>query len=788
MKHHVGYFDDRLARLGRFLLICGTAFAFFGVYYLVLGHHATAFVCGTEALLAFVLVAVDRRWSRSRVVLTNVFLAFACAGLVAISRFTGQAESAAPIFFCVAGLLAGHLMGVRAAMTWTVISTCCIGLAVAGISWLEIPQLQVHTHVDSVMYIFTVSILILSISVRAERSFEEYASRLFTLTERFQERTRLLSLAEEVAGVGHWRVDLDENKISFSEEACRICGFDVVANDPQELTVFYQRFSPEQALQLSTALDGVRTTPQSFTLELSFEFSGGIRYVIVRGISEQDANGNITAVFGIINDETDAKYTAMQLTEKAAALHTLATRDTLTGLANRQQFQTQLEDAIQNAKANSEESALLLMDMDGFKEINDTMGHPSGDAILREIAARLQFAVQNNDAVARLGGDEFTVILQSVGGPEDVRRRATKIADVVGQPHHLDGKQLALGVSIGAALCPSHGQFMDDLVAFADTAMYEAKSSCSQVAIYEPKMTEALIRRRQLECQLAQALDRHEFQLVYQPLFRIDGKSLIGFEALLRWRNDEYDCSPAEFIPMLENSQEILTVGQWVLREACAKAKTWLDQGFELTMSVNISPVQFGHDAFIGHVLQALDETGLDGSRLDLEVTEGVLIQEIESTTNKFVRLKEHGISISIDDFGTGYSSLAYLKQFPIDRLKIDREFVKDIPKTDDGTIASSMIALGHNLEMKVLAEGVETMDQLSFLKSADCDECQGFFLSRPMPDDECTEYLAKCQSDPKRSPRHGHLSKELPWPNVGNNSFEAHGTSLPGRPPLERY
>lgn len=746
--------DDGLEHVGPFLFICAAVFALHAIYYAFQAYVVTASICGIAATAAVVFVPFATFQPRQRLLLAHVYMAMAVCSLIVISLTSGQKESYTPVFLCCAGLLAATLMEIRAALIWSCVALVSILFIDASHDPFGVPILQERPLVDQLLNFVALSLVIYFAAQEATRFFKQHSGQLIRLTEELQERTRLLSMAEEVSGVGHWRVVVRDGLITYSEEAVNICGMEVTPDEPQPLATFLNRFPMAQARQLEEAISLIRADADTaFLLDLSFKKGDSQRFVTVRGVCEQDKNGQPTAVFGIIKDDTEAHRAAAQLSEKAAALQKLAAFDVLTGLANRYRFQKELERSIQRASESNTQAALLLIDMDGFKGINDTLGHAIGDEVLRLIANRLQHCAARSDTVARLGGDEFTLILNDVSDATEVHQKATEIAGAISQPYRIADKELSLEASIGVALCPVHSEVMDEVLAYADTAMYEAKSTKQRLVIYDPKMTRALVRRRQLEAELAMALPRNEFHLLYQPQYRIDGKSILGFEALVRWNRKGKTVSPLEFIPVLEQTGAILSVGEWILNEACRQAQRWMAAGHDVTISVNISPIQFRDRKFVSRVIHALDAAGLDPHRLDLEVTESVFIEEVESTAQKLFQLKEMGISISIDDFGTGYSSLAYLKHLPIDRLKIDRAFVKDIPSPDDGTIASSIVGLGHNLEMRVLAEGVETDEQLLFLSEQLCDECQGFLFSQPIAAERCTSLLNTTDPSPHPDP-----------------------------------
>ena len=429
------------------------------------------------------------------------------------------------------------------------------------------------------------------------------------------------------------------------------------------------------------------------------------------------------------------------LVELSSGFHRLATTDSLTGLMNRLKFQDQLETALEEAEQESSRFALLLIDMDGFKKINDSLGHLVGDDTLREIADRLS-KVAGADATYRLGGDEFCVIMSGVNDARDANDLAEAICQSLCESYFIADAEFELGTSVGIALYPDHATSSVDLLAFADAAMYHAKENRLGVCRYDDKLTQQLVNAAKMQSRLADGLKQDEFFLVYQPQTELETGRVVGVEALLRWNCDGKIVSPGEFIPVLEKSRLIIPVGRWLVREACRQLREWTDTGYDVRISVNVSVVQFHDPEFTSSVSEAMDEFGIDPGRLDFEVTEGVLIENFPEVVQRLSQLKKKGATISIDDFGTGYSSLAYLRQLPLDKLKIDRAFVKDIPQEDDGTIASSIIALAQALDLKIVAEGVETQEQLDFLQRHDCVQYQGFFHSRPVKADEVTRYL----------------------------------------------
>jgi len=437
-----------------------------------------------------------------------------------------------------------------------------------------------------------------------------------------------------------------------------------------------------------------------------------------------------------------------RLRRKGKTLKMLATTDALTGLMNRFHFQERLQAAVGRAMSGTEELTLFLIDMDGFKEINDTLGHPVGDDALVEIATRLQHRFHGRADVARLGGDEFCIIYPNTPDTDSAALIAAEICQLLTQRYVLKDAEFPMGASVGFAACPAHTESDQDLLAYADTAMFHAKENRLGYACYEPNMTDRLVEYRTMQERLSNALEQNEFFLVYQPQVSFDTGRVVGVEALLRWRHDGEVIPPIRFIPLLEQSREIIAVGRWVFEESCRQLAEWSREGYDISVSFNVSAVQFEDETFFHDVADAITRFGVDPTRLDCEITEGLLIDNVQEAVTRLNQLKRTGVTISIDDFGTGYSSLAYLRQFPLDRLKIDRAFVKDIPDADDGLIAASIIVLAKSLGLKVLAEGVETDAHIDFLQQHDCDEYQGYYLSRPVPANEVVAFFERTTAD----------------------------------------
>jgi len=419
--------------------------------------------------------------------------------------------------------------------------------------------------------------------------------------------------------------------------------------------------------------------------------------------------------------------------ESAARIAHLAYHDTLTGLPNRAVFAEHLARNVERADDSGESIAVLCIDLDGFKAINDLHGHPAGDALLVAVAQRLRGVTRANELVARLGGDEFVIVQQGGAQPANAGLLSERIVEALATPIGIDEIEVRISPSIGVALFPADATNPTDLIKNADMALYRAKTEGRGLTrFYEAAMDEALRQRRQLEADLRLAIGNDELNVHYQPLADLDSGTIFGFEALLRWNHPQLGpISPEVFIRLAEESGLIFKLGEWVLREACTEAVRWNPP---LKLAVNLSPLQFTQDDLVESVERVLNETGLDPARLDLEVTEGLLIKDAAGALATLERLKALGVEISMDDFGTGYSSLSYFRMFPFDKVKIDRSFVQDIASPQSRAIIRSVIGLGHGLGVPVLAEGVETPEQLDALRSEGCDQVQGYLIARPNP------------------------------------------------------
>jgi diguanylate cyclase (GGDEF)-like protein/PAS domain S-box-containing protein len=448
----------------------------------------------------------------------------------------------------------------------------------------------------------------------------------------------------------------------------------------------------------------------------------------------EGADGRITHYVGILSDLTSAR-------RSEAELEQLAHYDPLTGLPNRILFRDRLAQAMGQARRGGRKLALLCVDLDGFKPVNDAMGHAAGDALLAAVAERLRSSLRTSDTVARLAGDEFTVLLTEIAGPNDVALVCRKILDILVAPFTLAWRDVHVSASIGVATFPEDGVEVDLLLANADAAMYRAKEAGrNRYQFFSRSMHARAVAQMELEAELRLALERDELVLHYQPQVNPKDGRLVGVEALVRWNHPRQGLlAPARFIHVAEETGLIVPLGEWVMRAACRQSRAWIDDGFPpLRVAVNLAAQQFEEPRLVDRIAAWLIEQRLQPTQLEVEITESSAMSNPELTIERLHEIKAIGIHVSVDDFGTGYSSLSYLKRFPVDTLKIDRSFLRDIPDDqDNATLCSAMIGLAHNLGLRVVAEGVENLAQCEFLRDLDCDELQGYLFSRPVPPSE---------------------------------------------------
>ena len=458
------------------------------------------------------------------------------------------------------------------------------------------------------------------------------------------------------------------------------------------------------------------------------------KWLLVNLRAVRDEDGNVRLHEGTVEDITDRKVAEERV-------QYLAYYDALTGLPNRTLLQDRLSMALASARRQKDKVALLFVDLDRFKNINDSLGHAGGDLLLQEVAERLKTRARDQDTVARLAGDEFLIVLTDLKDIPDAAVAAERFMDAMTPQFIVQGQPLNVSCSLGISIFPEHGADGETLIKNADAAMYTAKDyGGDNFRFFTDEMNAQVVERLTLENSLRLALDRKELFLVYQPQMDIGTGKITGLEALLRWQHPELGLVPPDkFIKIAENSGLIMSIGEWVLRTACLQARKWQDEGLPaVPVAVNVSAVQFRHDGFRDLIRRVLHETGIAPGYVELELTESLLLSNADVTFSVLQALKAMGLKLAIDDFGTGYSSLSYLKHFPVSKLKIDRSFVRDVAvNLDDAAITTAIISMAKSLNLKVIAEGVETEEQMSFLRARHCDEIQGYYFSKPLsPED----------------------------------------------------
>lgn len=463
------------------------------------------------------------------------------------------------------------------------------------------------------------------------------------------------------------------------------------------------------------------------------------RWIMSKGKAIFDVKGNAIRMAGSHRDITESKL----FEEK---IKSLAYFDSLTGLYNRNIFEDKLQLELKKAENNNSRLALLYLDLDNFKKINDTLGHDYGDKFIKDIAVLLKKCVNSNNIIARLAGDEFAILLPEINDKNDIVKFINNIMRYFIDPWSFEFYEFYISPSIGISIYPDDGVDAKILLKNADIAMYDAKQggkSC--YSFYTSKMNEKIMKNIEMEFNLRRAISRNELVLYYQPQVDLKNGAIVGVEALIRWiRPNNIIVPPMEFIPLAEESGLIIEIGEWIIKTACQQYKIWLDKGYKnFLISINLSAKQFKQKNLVESIQTILNETGMDGNYLEIELTETTAMNDIDFTTSVLYKLKEMGIRVSLDDFGTGYSSLNYLKQLPIDTLKMDKSFISDINGNSyEKQIVKSVINLAHNMNLTVTAEGVEKVEQLEFLKNEKCDKVQGYIFSKPIPADEIEKII----------------------------------------------
>jgi len=587
-------------------------------------------------------------------------------------------------------------------------------------------------------------------SLRAERGVKDELGDMVDvfndmLSKIEQENDRLGASEEKfrqlsaVSPVGIFQVDLEHNITYVNNRWSQITGME---QPSASLENWLSRIRIEDRRRALKAWSALMQHHQDFVVEVGFEKGEDITWSIIEASVLHDGKGEVYGYMGAISDITDLKNAQLQM-------ETLAFFDPLTGLSNRRLFIDRLEKAVSESRRRNTLIALLFIDLDQFKRINDSLGHEAGDQLLVEIARRLETSVRESDTVSRIGGDEFTVLLSDIDSSNGVRHICEKILTRLGTPIAINNQEVITTVSIGITLGPSDGDSGSILMRNADMAMYQAKAmGRNNYQFFSQDMNNEMMGYLEIEKNLRDSIKaQDEFVIFYQPKTNLSDGEFIGAEALIRWLPKGKDMiSPDRFIPIAEESGLIVPIGKWVLRESCMQVKRLIDSGLwpeYAKVAVNLSARQFSDPELIHHIQETLQVTGCPVEILELEITESTLMGDVESAILTMRRIQEMGISIAIDDFGTGYSSLSYLKRFPIDVLKVDRSFVMDIPKDrNDMEITAAVIAMAHKLHLKVVAEGIETQAQLDFLKDNHCEYGQGYYIAKPMPMEQLEAYI----------------------------------------------
>lgn len=530
-----------------------------------------------------------------------------------------------------------------------------------------------------------------------------------------------LRLALSSSEIGLWDWDLQSDRLWMNEEWCRVVGLD---SDGLTMAAWQQRIHPDDVgdilERLFAYLDGSTSTfEKEYRLQ---QADGSYRWINSRGeIVLRDAKGKPTRVLGIRTNVTERK-------EAERALKYMALHDALTGLGNRRLLSNRLEATLERVQRTNDEACVFYLDLDRFKTVNDTLGHTAGDLLLREVALRLSAVASPSDTIARIGGDEFVLLRENV----DCESFASRLLETLNVPVFIHGREISVGASIGIVRIPRDGTDEHILLRRADRALFRAKEDRNRFRLFDPAMDIAETARRVLELDLRGALPKAEFELHYQPILDTRTEQICTYEALIRWRHPTRGLlSPAHFMDVVEDIGLSGAVGTFVIREACRQASSWTGG---TRVAVNVSPSQFRQEDFVSSLKEILLETGLSPGRLEIEVTENVLLRDVNEASRIFDELRETGIRIALDDFGTGYSSLSYLHRFRFDKIKIDRSFIQTMDDPDTFAIVHAIIDIGRRKGCRLTAEGIESPKQFATIRSCGCDEAQGFLIGHPAP------------------------------------------------------
>ncbi len=587
-----------------------------------------------------------------------------------------------------------------------------------------------------------------------QREADDYRRNLEEKFEQLAESQASLAEAQQLAKLGNWTWNPVLQKLHWSDETYRILGLTPGACKPEWKNYLKFVDTSEQAAARET-IQGLLAAPDYVEGETHITTADGLyRVMHTRSTSVAGPDGDVLRLHGTIQDITERKHAEEKI-------HYLAMYDSLTGLPNRQLFHLQIEQSVARAQRAGGHMAIMFIDLDRFKRINDTLGHATGDMLLREVAMRLNHCVRSSDSVgrdgasdlpsgqiARLAGDEFTVTLDALAEPQDAARVARRIITEVARPFMFNGQEVIITTSIGIAVFPGDGDAAEMLLQRADVAMYQAKHmGRNSYQFFAGEMNGAAIERLRMEGELRRAVERGQLSLHYQMKIDVRDGSIAGLEALLRWQHPVFGMvPPVTFIPIAEDIGLIVQFGEWVLEEACRQLKQWRDAGLpRVAMAINFASPSFRELNLVEKVAAVINRHGVDPGELCIEATESILMRDADATLVTLTRLGELGVRLSIDDFGTGYSSLSYLRRFPIDQLKIDRSFVNEVAvNSDDAAIVAAIASLARSLNLEVVAEGVETAEQARLLARQGCHIMQGYFFGAPLPAEALTPLLVQ--------------------------------------------
>lgn len=587
--------------------------------------------------------------------------------------------------------------------------------------------------------------------------FNEMLTQIQVREAELRENEKHLAEAQRIGSLGHWTWDFSNDVVRYSDQIEVIFGAEI-SNQLSMSEVLLRFIHPEDNARVNDIVNSALERKKGFEVEYKIIRPGKNEERILHQAAKVvlDNDGNGMRMIGTIQDITDL--------QNAEEHRFLAYYDSVTSLPNRAYLREHIEKALINAQRNDSTMAILFVDLDHFKRVNDNFGHSAGDELLKAVGHRLKTCLRDTDVIsqephstlltsttmtegntlARFGGDEFVIVVTDLNTIEEAKDIPQRIITSLSQSFTIQDHEIHIGASIGISIYPTHGKDMETLLMHADVAMYKSKEQGRQnYSFYTESMKDNMYKSYSLEQDLRKAVEQEELALHYQPKFNLKTEQITGVEALIRWHHPTNGLiSPAEFIPLAEESGLILTIGEWVLRTACAQAKAWQRTGLSsLCVAVNVSAKQLKENRFSDMVDKILRDTGLDPQYLELEITEGILVEDTETSSQLLTNLKNIGVKISLDDFGTGYSSLSYLNRFPFDSLKIDRSFVKNITHDDENSaLTAGIIALSHSLNLLVVAEGVETREQLEFMRKHECDEIQGYYYSLPLSVDDFSE------------------------------------------------